>query len=83
METARKLQEVGQAMELIVLQNDFMELLNNPEKVQSVDDLVEDIHYALMDYQVCTAHMTFSHYSNTCHRHHSDRISMTRAVKKL
>ena len=60
MGTARKLQEVGQAMKLMMIQNDFMDLLDNPEKAQRVDTLVEDIHYALIDYQVCTPHETCS-----------------------
>ena len=54
MGTTRKLQEVGQAMGSMTSQNDFVDSLNNPENVQSVDDLVEDIRYALVDYQVCT-----------------------------
>ena len=62
MGTARKLQEIGQAMEFMVIQNDLTDLLNNPERVQMVDDLVEDIRHALMDYQVCTAYMTCSHF---------------------
>ena len=43
------------------VQNDLVELLNNPESAQKADDLVEDIHYALMDYQVCTLHQTYFH----------------------
>ena len=43
-----------------MIQNDFMDLPNNPKKVQRIDALVEDIHYALMDYQVCTPHQTCS-----------------------
>ena len=62
MGTARKLQEIDQTMELMVIQDDLTDLLNNPEKVQRVDDLVEDIHHTLMEYQVCTACMICSHF---------------------
>ena len=58
---ARKLQEVGQAMDLIVTRNDLVDFLSDSENVQIVDDLVEDIHFAMMDYQVCTPHQTCSH----------------------
>ena len=56
----RTLQELEQ--ELMGVQNDLVELLNSPENVQRVDHLVEDIHCALMDYQVCAAPWRCSHY---------------------
>ena len=49
----RKLQEVGQAMGSMMIQNDLVDFLNDPKSVERVDGLVEDIRYALMDYQVC------------------------------
>jgi len=52
METTRKLQEVGQAMGSMAIQSDLTDFLNDPKNAQKVDGLVEDIHYALMDYQV-------------------------------
>ena len=58
----RKLQKVGQAMGSMTIQNDLVGFLNNPENVQRVDDLVEDIHYALVDYQVCTSTQAHPHY---------------------
>ena len=58
----RKLQEVGQALGSIMTQNDLVDFLNNPENAERVGGLVEDIHYALMDYQVCTTCWTYSHY---------------------
>jgi len=56
----RKLKDIGQAMGSMAIQNNLADFLNNPENVQRVDDLVEDIRYALMDYQVCKAHQTHS-----------------------
>ena len=62
MGTTRKLQEVGQVLGSIVIpENDLVGFLNNPKNVQWVDDLVEDIYHALMDYQVCTTPQTYPH----------------------
>jgi len=62
MGTTRKLQEVGQVMGSIVLpENDLVGFLNDPKNAQRVDDLVEDICYALMDYQVCTIPQAYPH----------------------
>ena len=58
----RKLQEVGQAMGSIATRNDLADFLKNPENAQRVDDLVEDIHYALMDYQVCSTPQAHPHH---------------------
>ena len=67
-----------------MIQNDFMDLLNNPEKVQRVDTLVEDIQYALIDYQVCTAHQTYCCcFQQFCTRLHFGKTFMKKAVKKL
>jgi len=46
----------------MAIQNDLVDFLNGPENVQSVDDLVEDICYALVDYQVCTGPQANSHH---------------------
>ena len=70
-------------MESMVVQNDFMDDLHNPEKVQRIDHLVEDIYYALMEYQVCTCIRPGPTVPNIYARLHFDRTSMTRAVKKL
>ena len=43
-------------MGLIAIRNDLVDFLNDPKNAQGVDDLVEDIRYALIDYQVCTTH---------------------------
>ena len=58
---ARKLQEVSQAMGLMTIQDDLVGFLNDPKNAQRVDCLVEDICYALMDYQVCTTCWTRFH----------------------
>jgi len=35
-------------------QKDVAQFLNNAENAQKLNDLVDDIHEAVMDYQVCT-----------------------------
>jgi len=39
-------------MDLMTTQEDFANFLNNHKNLKELNDLVEDIHYALMDYQV-------------------------------
>jgi hypothetical protein len=41
-------------MDSMTTQKDLADFLNNPENAQRLNGLVEDIRYALMDYQVCT-----------------------------
>ena len=55
--------EVGQTMESMTTQENFTHLLNDPENAQRLNGLVEDIRYALMDYQVCTHQRPHSHCS--------------------
>jgi len=47
------LKEVGQAMDSVAAQEDLTHYLNDPKNTRELNDLVEDIHFALMDYQVC------------------------------
>jgi len=57
----RKLREIGQTMGSMTTQSGLGDFLNNSENAQRVDGLVEDIHYALLDYQVCVP-QTHSHH---------------------
>ena len=36
----------------MIIRNDLVDFLNNPEDAQRLNGLVEDIRYALVDYQV-------------------------------
>ena len=54
MATARKLKEVGQSLDSMTTREDFTHFLNDPGNVQTLNGLVEDIYYILMDYQVCS-----------------------------
>jgi len=46
-----------------VTQTDLAEFLKNPENAREVNGLVEDIHYALTDYQVRTPRTTRSYHT--------------------
>jgi len=51
------LEEIGQAMDPITTKKDLALFLEKPRNAQKLNDLVQDIRYALMDYQVCTHEM--------------------------
>lgn len=48
-------------MDSITTQEDFAYFLKNHRNSKELNDLVEDIRYTLMDYQVCTPKRTHSH----------------------
>ena len=51
---ARRLKEIGQALDSIVAQKDLVQSLSNTENAQKLNCLVEDIQGTLMGYQVRT-----------------------------
>jgi len=80
MEIARKLEEIGQAVDSMTTQKDLARFLQNPENSQKLNGLVEDIRYALIDYQVRTP-KTLAHIASNIHyRLCYNEISTTRAV---
>ena len=52
MGVSRELEEIGRAMNSMT-ENNLADFLNDPENAQRLNGLVEDVRYALMDYQVC------------------------------
>jgi len=48
------LKEIGQAMDSMTTQKDLALFLKNSENAQKLNGFVQDIRYALMDYQVCS-----------------------------
>ena len=78
----RKLNEVCQAMSTTTTQTDLPDFLNNHENAQRLNGLVEEIRYALMDYQVCTANTLNPTVSNICLRLRCDETSTTRVVNR-
>jgi len=83
MGTTRKLENICQGLTLPTEQGDVMKFLANPKNAQRINSLVEDIHEALMEYQVCMANCSFSTMSYLYARLHCNMISTTRAVSSL
>ena len=61
---------------------DLAHSLGDPENAQGLDFLVEDIRYALMDYQVCALDPLVLTASNVYVRLRYDETSTTRAANK-
>ena len=61
---ARKLEDICQNLTLPGEQGEVVEFLINTENAQKVNGLVEDIHEALLGYQVCILHCPFSSMSD-------------------
>jgi len=83
MRTVRRLEDTHKSLALPAEQGKVMELLANPENAQRINYLVEAIHEALMDYQVCTLNYSFSTISDPYARLHCNKISTMRAVSSL
>ena len=49
---ARKLEDVCKALDPMVTQKDIAKFLSNAENAQKLNDLVDDIHEAMIEYQV-------------------------------
>ena len=80
MGTARKLGDVCQTLDSRITREDLAQSLNNPENAQQLNGLVEDIRYALMEYQVCFPERFTIIASNTYLRLLYNKKSTTRAV---
>ena len=59
---SRELEEIGRAMSSLTTQNNLVDFLNDQENAQRLNSLVEDIRYALMDYQVCARKHSLTSY---------------------
>jgi len=79
----RKLEHVCQGLALPVKEGEVMGFLANTENAQRINSLVEDIHEALMDYQVCMVNSSFSTVSDLCARLPSNKISTIKVVSSL
>ena len=64
-------------MNSITTQGDLVDFLNDPGNAQKLDGQVDDIRYALMDYQVCTHEQSILILSDTCFRLHYNGTVMT------
>ena len=66
MEVVRKLEDVRQALDPMTTEKDIAQFLGNAENAQKLNDLVDDIREAVMDYQVCTSKRLALEISNIC-----------------
>jgi len=71
----RRLEDVRQALEPTITQKDIAQFLNNTENAQKLNDLVDDIREAVMDYQVRILREPALIASNTCPRVPCNEIS--------
>jgi len=67
----------------IAVHNDLENFLREPENAQELNGLVEDIRYALIDYQVCTFNRLTLNASNTFLRLRYNKKFMTNTVRRL
>ena len=79
----RKLEDINRAMDSMTARDGVADFLNNPENAQKINGLVEDVRYALMDYQVCTPSPLALIISNISLRYRYDEISTKRVVRRL
>ena len=86
-ETARKLEDIcqnlAQNLTLPAEQGKVVESLTNPENAKRINGLVEDIHEALMGYQVGILNYSYLTISDHHPRLHYSRISTRRVVSSL
>ena len=59
---------VHQALDLMATQKNIVQFLNNPDNAQKLNDLMDDIREAVMDYQVRTFELPALITSNVCFR---------------
>ena len=63
---ARKLEGIRQALDRMAAQKDIARFLNNTDNAQKLNNLVEDIREAVLDYQVRTSKgLSSSHLMST------------------
>ena len=58
---ARKLGDIHQSLALPVEGGQALEFLTNTQNIQRINDLVEDVHEVLMEYQVCVKLLILYH----------------------
>ena len=80
---ARKLEDISHSLTLPEEQGKVVEFLTNTGNAQRINDMVEGVHEALMNYQVCKLDYTFSTMTHLHARHYCNRISSMRVVSSL
>jgi len=77
MEIARKLENVRRVLDSMTTQKNIAQFLNNAENAQKLNDLVDDVREAVMDYQVRIPKGLAFIVSNACPRLPYNGISTT------
>lgn len=80
MEICRKLDDVCRDLALLEEQGKVEGFFNNVVNADKLGGLVEDIRYAMMEYQVCIHNLSISDTSDVRIRHLYSKISTTRAA---
>jgi len=73
----RKFEGALKALVPITSQKDIAQFLNNAENAQKLNNLVDDIHEAVIEYQVCTPKALALIAPNVCLRPPCNKISTT------
>ena len=76
----RKLEDVRRALELMAAQENIAQFLNNIDNAQKLNDLVDSIREAVLDYQVYTPEGLALTTSNAYFRLSYTRVSTTTPV---
>jgi len=74
------LDDVGKALDPMTSQKDIVQFLNNAENARKLNDLVDDIHEAVIEYQVCTPKALALIELNICFRLPCNKASTTTPV---
>ena len=83
MGVARKLQSINQDLTLLAGQGKAVGFLTNTENAQKINGLVEDIHEAMIDYQVCRSSCLHALYLSFLPRLHCNKIFTTKVACSL
>ena len=79
----RKLEDICQSLTPPQEPGKVVEFLADADNAQRIDGLVDDIHEALIDYQVLTFIYSFSTVPDVYARNHCNKISTMRVVSSL
>jgi len=79
----RKLNDIRKALHLMATQGNTVQFLNNADNAQKLNDLVEDIHEAVIDYQVCAPQALVLITSHMCFRLPCNRILLKKPASSL
>ena len=83
MEVARKLEDICQSLTLLLEHGKVVGFFTKTENAQRINGLVEDIHEALMDYQVRGLAYLFSAMFDPCARLLCNKIFTMRVASAL